>query len=249
MKKLVSKIVLALMLTLSLTPLAQAADKDWSVDFDLTYNSKYVWRGLTATDGSVLQPSFSLAYKGFSAGVWGNVDLSDVNGEQGNFTEVDLWAEYAHSFGMFTPAVGVIYYHFPPDDSANTTEIYLSLGFDVILSPTLVIYYDVDQIQGLYISLGISHSFDLYQKGEMSVALDLGATAGWGSEDYNAGYWGVNKSGFNDVLLSVGLPITVMESLTITPMINYSAVVDTELRDAVENDSNFYAGISITFSL
>lgn len=249
MKKLVLAITLSLAMVLGIMAPSQVLAKDWSVDFDVTYNSKYVWRGMVATDESVLQPSISFSFKGFSAGVWGNLDLTDTNGEQSSFTEVDLWAEYSHTFGIVSPKVGLIYYHFPPDDSANTTEIYVGVDFDVLLSPSLTIYYDVDQIQGFYVSLGISHSFDLFKKGNISAGLDLSATIGWGSADYNEGYWGVDKNAFNDVLFSAGLPIKVGQYVTITPMVNYSIVIDSDLRDTTTDPDNFYAGISVTFSL
>lgn len=248
MKKLVLSLILTLVVVTSIGIAAPAQAKDWSVDLDLTYNSKYVWRGMVATDESVLQPSATFSFKGFSAGVWGNMDLTDTNEEEMKFTEVDFWAEYSHSFGMFTPAVGVIYYHFPPDDSINTTEIYLGLGLDVLLAPSLTIYYDVDQIEGLYVSGGISHSFELMKEKDVAVGLDLGATIGWGSEKYNEGYWGVDKGGFNDALFSVGLPITLWDSLTITPKVNYSIVIDEDLRDQVEDTDVFFAGVSVTYS-
>jgi len=58
-----------------------APAKEWSVALDSTFNSAYVWRGLRLNDEAVWQPSVSASWKGFTATLWGNVDLTDRNQE------------------------------------------------------------------------------------------------------------------------------------------------------------------------
>ncbi|MCC6872026.1 MAG: hypothetical protein IT351_06545, partial [Candidatus Fermentibacter sp.] len=73
MRYLVILIVSALFLQ------ASAGILPFSVTADVTWNSKYVWRGLPCDEESVLQPSLFLSLTGLTAGVWGNVEMTDVN--------------------------------------------------------------------------------------------------------------------------------------------------------------------------
>src|SRR5665647_334924 len=67
----------------------------------LDANSAYVWRGMTANKGFVLQPSVDVAANGFGVNVWANYDVADNNGnaEKNKFSEVDLTASYAFKMG------------------------------------------------------------------------------------------------------------------------------------------------------
>ncbi len=67
-----------------------AEDKP-TAEVSVLASSKYVWRGFELSDDSiVLQPSATVAYKGFSANLWGNLDtdqdtsLYDVDGANFN---------------------------------------------------------------------------------------------------------------------------------------------------------------------
>lgn len=100
MRKKVKKIV---MMTMVIAPLtAGAQDKvEASVGADVV--SGYVWRGQDLGHAAV-QPSASVAYKGFSLGAWGSYGIVD----SGDTKELDLTASY--SAGGFT--VGVTDYWF-----------------------------------------------------------------------------------------------------------------------------------------
>lgn len=100
MRKKVKKIV---MMTMVIAPLtAGAQDKvEASVGADVV--SGYVWRGQDLGHAAV-QPSASVAYKGFSLGAWGSYGIVD----SGDTKELDLTASY--STGGLT--VGVTDYWF-----------------------------------------------------------------------------------------------------------------------------------------
>ena len=59
-------------------------------------NSAYIWRGVTANNGLVFQPSMDIAKNGFDFNVWANYDAADYHDtvEQNKFSEVDLTASY-----------------------------------------------------------------------------------------------------------------------------------------------------------
>lgn len=102
-----------------------AGMQNLSLALDVTYNGKYVWRGINTVDGDVLQPSGTLRYGGLSFNVWANMDLDNVNGQSGDFTEIDLTLDYTWSMDFVDLSVGRIYYTFPHSGQApSTIEIY-----------------------------------------------------------------------------------------------------------------------------
>ncbi len=48
------------------------------IGFELTtdYSGKYIWRGQNLSDDPVFQPGISATYGNFTAGIWGNLDLT-----------------------------------------------------------------------------------------------------------------------------------------------------------------------------
>ena len=61
-----------------------------SADASVAFLSKYVWRGWELSDDSiVIQPSMSVAYKGFGMNLWGNLD-TDLYGTTNKWNETDL---------------------------------------------------------------------------------------------------------------------------------------------------------------
>ncbi len=225
---------------------AAEEEKPWSVELGADYNSKYVWRGILVTDDPVLQPSITFAFKGFSFNIWANMDLTSVNGNNDEINEVDYTLDYSGDAGPIGYSVGAIYYDFPNTDFAATTEVYAGVGLDVPLSPTLTVYRDVDEVDGFYVTLDVSHSFEnvVIFSETAGMGIDLGAQIAWGDDDYNDGYFGAG-SGFNAVTLTAGLPIAIGDHLSITPGVNYTYLIDSEIRDAVEDENNFWAGVGV----
>jgi len=233
-------------------PEQTAADegKDWSVEVDLALNSHYVWRGIHFTDGPVFQPSVTFAWKGLSLNVWGSMDLTDVNGNNDEFNEVDLTLDYSGEAGTVSYSLGVIRYHFPNTPFPGTTEVYGSLGLDAPLSPTLTVYYDCDEADGWYGTFGLSHAFEniVTFSETCSMSSEVAASVAYADEDYNASYFGVADSAFVDALVGIRFPIAVGDHVTITPSANYSNILDDRLAAAAGKESNFWAGLSLTFS-
>ena len=110
----------------------------------------------------MIQPSATVSYKDVSFNLWGNLDTDyygDTTRNEAQFNETDLTLSYDKSFGMVGLGVGYIYYGL--DGVDDSQEVYLSLGLDTLLSPSLTVYREVAHYQAWYISLGISHSFEL----------------------------------------------------------------------------------------
>ncbi len=126
-------------------------------EVDLQFLSSYVWRGGTVTDGAVFQHSLNLSGENspWNVNIWGNIDLTDANGLRGNYLEVDLTVSYAFELDSgFGADIGLAHYIFPHYSPGETTEGYLSLGWDLPVAPSLTIYYDFGQVNDYYANLG-----------------------------------------------------------------------------------------------
>ena len=228
---------------------ALKAEDQVSIGTSADIFSSYVWRGQNLVDDWVLQPGASIGYKNMTASVWGNLDLTDENGYEGAFAEVDLALDYSGKVpgvDILGYSIGVINYDFPVCGAGDDTwEIYWGFSLDVPASPSVTVYHDVDEAKGTYISLGIGHSIEIDP--EAGIGVDLGASIGWGSGGYNEFYWGPAKSAMNDLVLSAAIPFEVA-GYTVTPSVNYVTLMSDEVRSPNTYGSNdtWYAGVGLS---
>ena len=245
-KKMIKLLTTLLFLALAFVPLnaigaeeintpgegTKAAELDKVVDedrpelsADVAFLSQYVWRGYgLSKDSLVIQPSITAGFKGFALNLWGNLDTDNEAYNGSKWNETDLTFSYGHSFGIVGLEAGYIYYAL--DGLDDSKEFYLSAGVDVLLAPTLTVYREVSTLQGWYINLGLSHSFEL----PYEMSLDLGATFAYYKSDndnmvdYNDDNSPTSErfSGLHDGLLSVGLAIPFYKYFTVTPSIAWA---------------------------
>lgn len=266
--KLLNKKTVVIMTTalcLGATAGAALAAAKPTADIAVDALSKYVWRGFELSRGSmVLQPSMTVAYNGFSANLWGNLDTNSYTTNTNSWTETDMTLSYGRSLGMVDLSGGYIYYGL--DGAADSQEIYLSAALNTVLTPTLTIYRDYDSFPGWYITLGISHSVPIKD----DIALDLGAQIGYLAADEASSYGVVTNgtqsttdaySAFHDGLLTASVTFPVSKYVSITPKLNYSFPLTGKASDLIEvtslgyngtmgsgNDSFLYGGVNIDLS-
>lgn len=231
-------------------------------EFSTGYFGKYIWRGQNISDDPVFQPDFSGSYKGFTAGIWGNLETTNINSNSGEFTEIDYYIDYSsdvQGVDNLGYSVGMITYEFPVNGSADdTTELYAGVSLDVPANPSVMFYRDVDEAKdGTYISVGLGHSFEDVFKlaGDTPVGMDIGATLGWGNTSYNKFYWGAKPNGkkiggeMNDLVLTVAFPFE-LAGLSITASANYVTLVGDDIRKTDTygrgRDDSFVAGIGFS---
>ena len=218
-----------------------------TADASVALLSKYVWRGYEFSEDSiVIQPSMTVAYKGFAANLWGNLDTDHkaALGTPGNdWTETDMTLSYDGSYQMVNYGIGYIYYEV--DGGKDTQEIYGSLGLDVLLAPTLTIYREITGASTTYYTLGVSHSFPLTEK----LSLDLGAQGSYLDDDKN------NYGALHDGILSVAIPFTVNDYLSVAAELNWSFALSNDAETRLKNDnvasgddSFIYGGLSASFA-
>jgi uncharacterized protein (TIGR02001 family) len=244
------KMIVAGVVTLSILtagiPAAMAEEEKPSADASVAFLSKYVWRGWELSDDSiVIQPSMSVAYKGFGMNLWGNLD-TDLYGTTNKWNETDLTLSYDGAYEKLGYGVGWIMYAL--DGVHDTQEIYGTLSYDVLLAPTFTFYYDIDDFAGgWYANLAFGHTFMIAEK----YGLDLGLSFGYldNGESYNE---------FHDGLLSASMSFPIGEYVAITPGIYWSFPLSSTAGDEIEtfskdmggsgDDNYVYGGLSASFS-
>lgn len=210
--------------------------------------SNYVWRGQKLSNSFVVQPSVSVSYDSFNFSIWSNMD-SDYN-DTFEHTETDFTLDYAFSVEKFTFSTGYIYYGL--EGAADTQEIYLSVGYDMPLSPTLAVYYDFDEGEGGFVVASVGHSVEVVS----GISLNLGASA---SYDLNNKVMGYDKNGdefsnFYNAEVSASVTIPVDKSFSIEPSVAYSFPLSNDAEDALQaiNDDGdkdiIYGGLTVTLS-
>jgi len=226
-----------------------AEQLETEIGFD--FFGKYVWRGQNVTDEPVFQPWVTLGYGGLTAELWGNLDLTNINGDEGDFNEYNWALDYSGDLeGGIGYSVGVIHYYFPSD--GDTTEIYAGLSLDALLSPSLTVYYDVDDVEGFYIFAGAEHGIEKIAEltPEIPIGMELTAGIGWGDKDYTEAYWDVDSSKLQDLTFGMSFPMEIA-GWTVSPNLNYVTLTSGSLRrtNAYSTSSDyFFAGVGVSKS-
>ena len=115
--------------------------------------------------------------------------------------ETDVTVSYSNSFKGCMPwkvnyTLGWILYDYQPTNGilegqaqnnhfsdTKNQELFVTLGLDTLLKPTLSVYQEIEIGQAWYFSLGLSHSFAVYK----DWSLDLG---GWVSYLHDKSFHG-----------------------------------------------------------
>lgn len=237
---------------------ACAEEEKPTADLTVGAYSQYIWRGFELSkDSIVVQPSMTVAYKGFSANLWGNLDTdpySDTTDETNNWNETDMTLAYGWEMGPAAFSVGYIYYAL--DGVDDTQEFFASAGLNTLLTPTLTVYRDTDDYPGWYTTLGISHSFPV----QGDITLDLGGTVSYLAADEASTYADPDDANdaynnFHDGVLSVGLTVPVNSYFTVSPKLSYTFALSNDAQELMKassqdgNDDSFiYGGVSVSMA-
>ncbi|HET7426844.1 MAG TPA: TorF family putative porin [Gemmatimonadales bacterium] len=254
--------------------IATAPASAQTVGADLGLFSSYVWRGLSLTNKPVAQPDLYVTFDAGKASVtlggWASIDLgkyddpehdfSESGGESAfNFAEFDPWAEVSFPVGEKTTlTAGATAYIYPNDagltSDANTVELYGKAAFDVLLSPKLAVWYDVDKIKGAYFEGSISHTLPASEKVSVVLGALAGLSAGQGVPDDQALADGESfnfaDNGFTHLDLSAGVPLTA-GVFSITPAVHFVIGGDDFVKltsPTSDSDLKVWGGVTISWS-
>jgi len=247
MHSTIKKMILASALALSLVGLgasaALAEEEAPTADASVSFYSAYIWRGFGLSDDSmVIQPSMTVGYKGFAMNLWGNLDTDYYAEDTTKYNETDITLSYDGAYEKLGYGVGYIYYAL--DAADDTQEIYATLSYDILLSPTVTFYYDVDHFSGAYYAtFDISHSFTIAE----NYSLDLGFLVSYLDDD--EGY-----DAFHNGVASVSMTFPFAKYFSFTPEINYSFALSSDAEDYIEagsaddDDSYIYGGATLSIA-
>jgi len=231
----------------------QAEEVKTSGSASLDVMSNYVWRGQKLSNSWVIQPSVAIGYGVFGANIWANYDSDSIVDEgngHGEFTETDITLSYTRSMDKWTFGAGYIYYAL--NNANDTQEIYLMVSYDTMLKPTLTIYYDFDEGNGVFITASIGHTIEVMK----GINWNIGVLA---SYNINNKVMGLDKDGedfsnFYNAEASTSLNIPVWKNITLTPKLAYSLPLSNDAKEAIktisdDGDKNIlYGGINLSLS-
>ncbi|MEN6521353.1 MAG: TorF family putative porin [Armatimonadota bacterium] len=245
-----------------------------STSVDLGYVSQYIWRGIPLNTDPAFQPSITISHpSGLSFNLWGSMDTTNIAGKSGDLTEADYTLNYAWETKGREMNAGVSCYTYPNTTDSGTSEIFMSMCFGGTLAATLSANYDIDEADGYYLTLGVGH--DCATAWKKAPKLGLSAKVSYGSDKFVKYYYNgysemnksrsaktaikpgyympqVNKSAFTDVILSVSMPYTMKNGMTLAPNVNYTMIIDSDIKDVMkaarEDRNNFFAGVTLSTS-
>jgi uncharacterized protein (TIGR02001 family) len=213
-----------------------ATAAEWSFSSDLTFTSKYIFRGLQLGDNS-LQPSVEATLDNFYAGIWVNQPVENRRSQMLE-DEIDFYLGYTPKLSdAVSLDVGATHYYYvgasgrPTTDAS--TEAFLGANFATgSLTPGVYVYYDFDldtfTVQG---NLGFSVPLD-----QAGTAIDFAASIGNVSPDEGESY----------TYYSVGasVPYKLNEHVTARVGVNWASHTLDGLED---NHLWFTAGLTVGF--
>jgi hypothetical protein len=210
-------------------------------EFELSsdFASKYVSRGVAINHEAVIQPRARVCWQGVELAIWANLDLTDANGHDNQFQEIDYTLSYCRAFKdlgvvhRLTLTGGVICYEFP-DTADPTQELFVCASLDEwFLKPTLTTYYDFNAADGLYLNATIEHTFATPWE---RAALTIKGGLGWGDDNFNGFNMGMEQThaGIMEASLSATLDIKVAEGIICGPFVAWSGVPDSRIRAAAQ---------------
>lgn len=238
----------------------ESSDPHLGVTVDFTYASQYMWKGYDIYRGDgAFQPSVTLDYAGFYAGVWGS--WADSSGNE-DLTEVDLLFGYKRQlfedqWYAVDASLGYTYYMYPKfNDSIDAQDVTLGLALPNLiplgpanLVPTYKSTYVWDGVQseseldsGWINTFGLTYGIPITawipDQEEQSINLlwDI---------SYNDGALG-SYSAWSHSTVGVSTSLE-WKGFYFTPFLNYQWSFD-EGEKSVNRDDEIYGGVSVGYS-
>jgi uncharacterized protein (TIGR02001 family) len=244
MKKVCIALVAVLLAFGTLVPAALAAI-EVEGDAYIGFYDKYLWRGfdLSGSEG-VVQGGVDLSTKGFTLSYWTNYQASDDKDggfKGGEANETDITLDYTASLNdSVSVSVGNIFYHL--DGLDDTNELYFGAALNLLLSPSLTVYYDYDEAEsdGLFFNASIGHTIAL---GE-NLGVNLGAGVNYNqASDFAIGAY----RDWHNYELSLSADYALTDQLSVTPSFLVSSPISDEAKKAIDTETVGGVALTLTF--
>lgn len=226
---------------------SQSDPSAYSIGFENTMSSKYVWNGMSINEGFVVQPELWFSIGQFTFDVWSSYTMREKNDDIKRH-EVDLGLYYESNFGDLTLTSGFLYYLYPDqDDSPSTGELVLNVSYPITENLNLETELSADVIEHrgiLYGYHGLSYSADLSENFSFESSLGMG----WANKKFNTDYVGYEKQAINYLLIGAGVKTDLLSPIALKPFIEYYSIPNSELSEILGNN-NFNLGINLSIEL
>lgn len=217
-------------------PVIPAPAADDSLGFSLTagYDSSYIFRGVNFGD-NLVSASLSIPVKltdklTLTFAPW----YGSIAGEE--YDELDLFAGFTYDLGFATLGVGYTWYYFPfsgfETSEPNITIAKSFSGVNWYAGAYLDTKAD-NGGEGWYFETGLNYPIKLTEKLSLVPEAKI---------SYGDAYYGV--SGFNNVVVKLGLPYALTKTATLAPYIAASFAIDS-LSDVGAEDY-LIGGVALT---
>ncbi|MCW5945880.1 MAG: hypothetical protein KIT74_02480 [Fimbriimonadales bacterium] len=221
-----------------------------TISVDMATKSRYIWKGLSASETAVFQPSVSVDYRGFTFGVWANSEIGKTSGVSqattgsGEFNEVDVSLAYTMEFGKASSTFTIARYEFPNTGFSGYTEALASVTLDAPFQPTLEASYDFAS-NGAYLKGSLSHRLHAFEFSDFEASVELGSWIAWGSKKHNEYWYGTNRGGLADWGVELVSPISMGE-WTLTPSVAYTNRFSSAVGAETGKRSHFVFGATLS---
>ncbi|PLX93258.1 MAG: hypothetical protein C0621_08055 [Desulfuromonas sp.] len=235
MKKLVFALCLSLAAAAATVSTAAAAI-EVTGDAYVGVADKYLWRGYELSGNTpVVQGGMDLSFSGITLSYWTNAQITDDGAaglQGGEANETDVVVDYSFDASdMLSVSVGNILYAL--DGAADTNELYVGLGLNTILAPSLTVYHDWDEFKNDRVfALSIGHDIEAGP-----LALSVGALANYADNTANE-IWNTE--------LSLGASYPVTDQISLDASFIHSEPYGDDAKAAIdaENVGSFSVALS-----
>lgn len=238
------KIFLFLFLGACIAPVS-FSQKKVDVFINADYNSVYLWRGLTFSEGSVMQPSVNFSYRNINLNIWGNVDFGNQYDQKLN--EVDYALSYKISGKKFEIEPILQFYTYPKNEVGPSTgefgvKMSLFAGeFTFFTSQN----FDIVEYKGAYSGdISAGYEYNIGKNHSLGAAIGLG----WANSKFNEPYTGLAKGTFNSVFINM-FSFHSFGKVSVKPRLEISRIPDKEIREITWKGTIVNAGLSLGVDL
>ncbi|MDD4869153.1 MAG: hypothetical protein PHR77_01235 [Kiritimatiellae bacterium] len=238
-----------------------AEETAFDMDAELKAVSAFVWRGRTLNEDPCIQPSFTVGYGGFSANVWGSWNVTSVSNSWQS-SRIDISVDYRYVLGnhIIRPGFTAFMYHVDPQGKADDTyECFVNYTYDTFLLPSVTLYYDLSEIDGLFLTMSVAHSFTLIKD---KMAMDLKLQVDGADKKFSNSLFKYpdvetrpeflqESPSFVDMTAMISLPVTIGKNGILTPALKYIMLLDAITKDVVDangQDANIFV-YSLAYSM
>lgn len=216
-----------------------------SYGVELAFRSGHADRGYLISDRPVIQPVMWVSGNGADFSAWGNFTLAETTeGARPKILELELTRKFEWSNLSIGPAARMWFYNDPLSRySSRSLEGWLYVSYDAgPLSLFTNHSLDVMEYRGAYfLDAGIE------SEGALSDRFEIGGSlgAGWASELFNEGWFGVPKSALNRAIAKGWLTAYLTPHLYLVPHFEYNKTLDPAVRAAHIRPTYLLVGLTL----